>query len=88
MIFYHSYSHIHIPGVSAISIEAGGGSVNFVDTGHTCVIVTGGDVMCWGLNDAGQLGIGSAIAQKIPKAVVLGAGASVRHWCAVVKKLE
>ncbi len=51
--FYSSASHnIFAPmsGVSAIAIASG--------EQHTCVIVAGGGVKCWGWNGYGQLGIG------------------------------
>jgi alpha-tubulin suppressor-like RCC1 family protein len=41
---------------------------------HTCVILTKGDVLCWGLNDQGQLGIGNTTSTKTPSAVSLGTG--------------
>jgi hypothetical protein len=54
-------------GVLATAISAG--------WGHTCAIVTGGGLMCWGDNNDGQLGINSsAILQSSPMAVNLGAG--------------
>jgi hypothetical protein len=56
-------------GVSAIAIALG--------TGHTCALVTGGGLKCWGRNDAGQLGIGSTAQQNSPVAVDLGPGAGL-----------
>jgi alpha-tubulin suppressor-like RCC1 family protein len=54
----------HPTGVSAIAIATG-----FV---HTCAIVAGGGVKCWGGNEYGQLGIGD-ITDKWSPADVPGA---------------
>ncbi len=56
-------------GASAIAIAAG-----YI---HTCVIVTGGAVKCWGGNSFGQLGIGNIIQQNSPVDVNMGAGMHV-----------
>ncbi len=58
-----------LAGLSAIAIAAG--------EYHTCVIVTGGGVKCWGYNSNGQLGIGSTTDQNRPVDVT-GARRSVR----------
>ncbi len=50
--------HPQPPGVSAIAIATG--------DYHTCAIVAGGGVKCWGLNDYGQLGIGINTNQNSP----------------------
>ena len=57
-------------GYSAISIALG--------ESHTCAIVTGGGVKCWGYNDFGQLGIGSSSTQYSPQNV--GLGGLLRHF--------
>jgi alpha-tubulin suppressor-like RCC1 family protein len=57
---------------------------------HACVIVTGGDVKCWGANDGGQLGDGTHGSADTPltvasigrPAVALAAGSS--HTCALL----
>lgn len=46
---------------TVISIEAGGE--------HTCALLIGGQVYCWGRNDYGQVGIGTAINQTTPAPV-------------------
>ncbi len=51
-------SNPSLSGVSAIAIALG--------FHHTCVIVTGGGVKCWGGNWVGQLGIGSTSDQYSP----------------------
>jgi alpha-tubulin suppressor-like RCC1 family protein len=43
---------------------------------HTCAIVTGGGLKCWGGNYFGELGIGSLAFQFTPVDVDLGPGAS------------
>jgi alpha-tubulin suppressor-like RCC1 family protein len=43
---------------------------------HTCAIVSGGKLMCWGRNSNQQLGIGATTDQSRPRTVNLDAGAS------------
>ncbi len=45
-------------GVSAVAIALG--------SAHTCAIVNGGWVKCWGANGNGQLGIGSTTDETSP----------------------
>jgi len=54
-----------LPGVTAIS---GFGE-------HTCALVAGGTLRCWGVNANGQLGDGTTTDQLNPVAVT-GLGAS------------
>ena len=54
------------PGVTATSIAAG--------AYHTCALVTGGVVKCWGQNSDGQLGTGNTSPQTSPVVVNLGTG--------------
>jgi alpha-tubulin suppressor-like RCC1 family protein len=74
-------------GRSAVAVRAGGA--------HTCALLEGGDVACWGTNNGGQLGLGDrdrrgddksrppAIVELGPgrKAVALALGAD--HSCAL-----
>jgi alpha-tubulin suppressor-like RCC1 family protein len=64
-------------GVSAIAIAAG-----YI---HTCVIVTGESVKCWGGNSFGQLGIGHTAQQNSPVDVNMGGMrlfvCRVLSWC-------
>ena len=57
------FSSLH-SGDSAVAIALG--------HYHTCVIVTGGNVKCWGNSDYGQLGIGSSNTKYSPQNVGLG----------------
>jgi alpha-tubulin suppressor-like RCC1 family protein len=66
---HHNHAQT-LPGISATAIAVG--------FDHTCAIVTGGGVKCWGRNDFGQLGIGSTTRQNSPVDVSLGPGGRVR----------
>jgi alpha-tubulin suppressor-like RCC1 family protein len=53
-----------LSGYSAVAIALG--------QYHTCVIVSGGGVKCWGYNGYGQLGNGDTSTQYYPADVSLG----------------
>jgi alpha-tubulin suppressor-like RCC1 family protein len=59
--------------------------------GHTCVLVQGGQIQCFGLNSAGQVGAGvdQILTPQVRsglhgKAVAVGSGSMARHTCAVI----
>ena len=43
---------------SAGSVDLGGAASSIAAGAHTCAILAGGDIRCWGLGDIGQLGHG------------------------------
>lgn len=58
---------------------------------HSCAVIRGGAVQCWGQNDAGQLGNGTTAAAVLAPVTVVGlAGPAVqvatgnRHTCALI----
>ncbi len=56
MSFWSLFSLLEISGIFAIALEAGFEPRLW---SHTCAIVSGGGVKCWGRNRHGQLGIGN-----------------------------
>ena len=60
---------------------------------HTCALETGGRVMCWGANSAGQLGLGNFTSFNIPQPVpglngVTQLVSGAAHTCAIVSTGE
>jgi len=61
-----------------------------VGNSHTCALITGGSVKCWGTNSTGQLGDGSIAPHLTPAAVTgIASGATAivagaAHTCALV----
>ncbi|MGB1818753.1 MAG: RCC1 domain-containing protein, partial [Candidatus Poseidoniaceae archaeon] len=59
---------------------------------HSCSILDNGSLMCWGLNNRGQIGIGTTTNAHTPQWVDLGSGTNVtevahgyRHTCAILE---
>lgn len=58
-------------------------------TSHTCLLLAGGQIRCWGLNDRGQLGDGTLTNRALPEDVIgmmmpaKAIAAGERHTCAV-----
>ena len=59
---------------------------------HSCSILDNGSLMCWGLNNRGQIGIGTTTGAHTPQWVDLGSGTNVtevangyRHTCAILE---
>jgi alpha-tubulin suppressor-like RCC1 family protein len=66
-----------LSGVAATKIALG--------SYHTCAIVTGGDVKCWGNNEKGQLGNASMPVHKpLPVDADIVAGARRHHATCIV----
>ncbi len=60
-----------------------------VDRGHSCAVVSGGQMRCWGNNSDGQLGNGTTVAAALPVAVsglsgVTATDGGSLHTCAVI----
>ena len=89
---------VQVPGVAGVPapsgpsapppLSAGGGVAGSppIPFGHTCASA-GGGLVCWGANESGQLGAGTASASAPPGAVaglsaVAAVAAGERHTCA------
>lgn len=48
-------------------VDGIGGTVTQVEAGtsHTCAVTQAGSVLCWGINDAGQIGTGSVTSDQV-----------------------
>lgn len=73
-------STLGFPGATAIA----------AGLNHTCALVSGGSVRCWGRNDYGQLGDGSAVTRRLIPVTVSGLSGATSivagdiHTCALV----
>jgi alpha-tubulin suppressor-like RCC1 family protein len=74
-----------------ISVTGLAGSVTSVEAGayHTCALISGGTVQCWGLNSSGQLGNGTLTNSPTPVTITGLAGvtqiaAGYTYTCAVI----
>jgi len=83
-------SPVQVAGISGATALAAGGDSPPTPYGHTCAVVSGGAVWCWGFNQWGQLGNGSATPMQAtsPVQVVGLTGATAvatggRHTCAL-----
>ena len=89
----------NMPDERAASLSSSSSSVN-IHHGHqlsakglhTCSILGNGSLMCWGLNNRGQIGIGNTLNALSPEWVDLGSGTNVtevvngfRHTCAILE---
>jgi alpha-tubulin suppressor-like RCC1 family protein len=81
-------------GGTVVALGAGGGVLSSpvpTSFGHTCAILSGGALWCWGADGSGQLGDGGTSTRRTPAAVTaLAAGTAVdavacgeRHTCAL-----
>jgi alpha-tubulin suppressor-like RCC1 family protein len=76
-----SNAPVEVAGAITLAVLSAGG-------GHTCAVTPAGAAYCWGGNDFGQLGDGSATASSTPVPVAGGltfatVRAGYRHTCAV-----
>ena len=55
-----------IPPVPPVIIPVTGGTIIASGLGHSCMTVVDGRVICWGLNNSGQVGDGSTINRHKP----------------------
>lgn len=63
--------------VQVQNLQAGVRSVSAGET-HACAVVTSGDLMCWGANINGQLGVGNTTPSSVPLLVSGMSGATTK----------
>lgn len=82
---------VALPNVESVFAGGTGDDTNNTLFAHTCAIVTGGALWCWGLNGSGQLGDGTSVTRSTPAPVtvlpedvkVTAAAIGERHTCAL-----
>lgn len=76
------------PPVGVATLQSGVQAV-VANGGHSCAILSGGEVSCWGSNQAGQLGDGGVGERRVPVAVlglpepVIALAVGGSHTCAL-----
>jgi alpha-tubulin suppressor-like RCC1 family protein len=90
--FNPAWDDVNAPGQESTEVVSGVNGVGEIAEAsvHICVLKKGGDVVCWGRNDSGQLGRGITETYSMtPGPVALPAlakaiGVGVSHSCAVL----
>jgi alpha-tubulin suppressor-like RCC1 family protein len=72
-----------VSGLSSVAIKLSAGTL------HTCALMSGGTVKCWGANGSGQLGDGTAVQRTTPVEVsgltgVTALALGAYHTCALI----
>ena len=83
-------TYAYRPAVTVTGLASGVQAIA-ANGGHTCALLVGGSVSCWGRNNFGQLGDGSVSERRVPtpvlglleSATALTAGAN--HTCALLQ---
>lgn len=79
---------IAIPNVASAAVVTPAAPTIAVGENHTCAVISGNFVSCWGHNNAGQLGDGTSVTRDSPVTVLnmnsaVSIGAGNAHTCVV-----